>query len=645
MHRAVGDRPDNIWTGTLFDVSEQLDQAAQEKNRNGAGRWLNCRTAQGCGAGTALNSSTSDIKWLPPNVRLRGNSGHDELTAPCLLLTHSGHHPISISYRCSPICYAWLASSLGLRVGWSYAPAKFHKSCCWLSSHRTVSAASMPRNILIFSDGTGQAGGLTPDERISNIYKLYRATRVGPESSINPAEQLAYYDAGLGSRPPSGGVVQTLFRMAYNFLSQATGFGLTTNIMDCYEMLIQLWRPGDRIFLFGFSRGAYTVRCLAGVLANCGIPTRLENGAAMKYDEGTARRLAKIAIKRVHQHAASVPRSKAMPRENELMDQRLVLARTFCETYASRQQDGSEYPYFIGVFDTVAAIAGRGSLLVLTISTLFMAAIISHVSGALAGVAALIHFSSERWWPWFVVMLVAIFLIVFVWYVTNQVKFAPEANSKRPWRTLTIWFGRMAFEDKTLDNNVRYARHAISIDENRAAFARVGWGDPDSSRPEKDPDGFCTFEQFWFAGNHSDVGGSYAENESRLSDISLSWMVEAATTVRDGIRIDSSVLRLYPSGEGMQHDERKVGFPLLTAWLRLTWHERRRDVRDPNAPLHDSVYERFALPGVLQYDVVKPYRPEGLRQHAHLADYYKDILVPPVETGPRGNIKSFFLNS
>ena len=37
----------------------------------------------------------------------------------------------------------------------------------------------MPKNILIFSDGTGQAGGLTPDQNISNIYKLYRATRRG----------------------------------------------------------------------------------------------------------------------------------------------------------------------------------------------------------------------------------------------------------------------------------------------------------------------------------------------------------------------------------------------------------------------------------------------------------------------------------
>ena len=187
----------------------------------------------------------------------------------------------------------------------------------------------MSRNILIFSDGTGQAGGLTPDQRISNIYKLYRAARVGPDSSINPAEQLSYYDAGLGSRPPSGGLIKTVVRMAHNFLSEATGFGLTTNIVDCYEMLIRLWRPGDRIFLFGFSRGAYTVRCLAGVIANCGIPTSLENGAAMKYDERTARRLANIAVKKVYQHAASVPRSKATPREKELMDQRLVLGRNF----------------------------------------------------------------------------------------------------------------------------------------------------------------------------------------------------------------------------------------------------------------------------------------------------------------------------
>jgi uncharacterized protein (DUF2235 family) len=104
-----------------------------------------------------------------------------------------------------------------------------------------LTEVALPKNIIVFSDGTGQAGGVALDERRSNIYKLYRATRVGPDSCINPAEQLAYYDAGLGSRPPSGGVIKTFIRMAHNFLSQATGFGLTTNVIDCYEMILQLW--------------------------------------------------------------------------------------------------------------------------------------------------------------------------------------------------------------------------------------------------------------------------------------------------------------------------------------------------------------------------------------------------------------------
>jgi uncharacterized protein (DUF2235 family) len=127
----------------------------------------------------------------------------------------------------------------------------------------------VPKNVLIFSDGTGQAGGHSLEERRSNIYKLYRATRVGPDSPIDPAGQVAYYDAGLGSRRPGGDTFSAIYRWVHNFLSQATGFGITTNLIDCYEMIIRLWRPGDRIFLFGFSRGAYTVRCLAGVLALC----------------------------------------------------------------------------------------------------------------------------------------------------------------------------------------------------------------------------------------------------------------------------------------------------------------------------------------------------------------------------------------
>ena len=61
----------------------------------------------------------------------------------------------------------------------------------------------MGKNILIFSDGTGQAGGYMPDETRSNVYKLFRATRVSPDSGIDPKLQLAFYDGGLGSRAQS----------------------------------------------------------------------------------------------------------------------------------------------------------------------------------------------------------------------------------------------------------------------------------------------------------------------------------------------------------------------------------------------------------------------------------------------------------
>jgi uncharacterized protein (DUF2235 family) len=447
--------------------------------------------------------------------------------------------------------------------------------------------------------------------------------------------------------------------MAHNFLSQATGFGLTTNIIDCYESIIRLWRPGDRIYLFGFSRGAYTVRCLGGALAWCGVPTRLENGKPMKYDAGTARRLAKIAVKKVYQHTASVPLAKATARQKELMDQRSELARQFRETYAARQEDKSDYPFFIGVFDTVASIASKGSLIVLLAVVFALAAGIgtmlwfyyppaatllgSTISGFLARLSELIHFDAARWWHWCFAVMGGFALVTVIWYVTQQVKFAPRADPKRWRRTLNISFGRMTFEDKTLNDNVRYARHAISTDENRAAFSRVPWGLSGAGRPEKDEQGIYTFQQYWFAGNHSDIGGSYVENESRLSDFTMGWMIEAAETIKGGIKIDKSVLQLYPSPAGMQHVQRKEGFPVLTSWFGLTWPGKIRKIPGPKTTLHDSIVERFKLAAVVQYDIAAPYRPETLRTHEDLAAYYKDIPEPKAQNKVIAYIKSFFL--
>jgi uncharacterized protein (DUF2235 family) len=168
---------------------------------------------------------------------------------------------------------------------------------------QTPSAAG--RNIVIFSDGTGQRGGVFFDEARTNIYKLYRATRCAPDSNISPERQLTFYDAGLGTHSGGGDALSRTWRTIYNFVSQATGLGITRNIVDCYTAITQLWQPGDRIFLFGFSRGAYTVRCVASALCLCGIPTKDAKGGALKRDEASARKTATRAVKSVYQHVSS----------------------------------------------------------------------------------------------------------------------------------------------------------------------------------------------------------------------------------------------------------------------------------------------------------------------------------------------------
>jgi hypothetical protein len=60
----------------------------------------------------------------------------------------------------------------------------------------------MAKNILLFADGTGNEGGLLPDESRTNVYKLYRATRNGPDLRIDPRRQVAFYLHGIGTPTP-----------------------------------------------------------------------------------------------------------------------------------------------------------------------------------------------------------------------------------------------------------------------------------------------------------------------------------------------------------------------------------------------------------------------------------------------------------
>jgi len=164
----------------------------------------------------------------------------------------------------------------------------------------------------------------------------------------------------------------------------------------------------------------------------------------------------------------------------------------------------------------------------------------------------------------------------------------------------------------------------MSIDENRADFARVEWGSARNTGPAR-PDSYPDWlDQIWFAGVHSDIGGSYAENESRLSDIALEWMVHAAETLPDaktpngnGIKVNMRFLHVNPDPCGPQHDAREPGY--LWGWIKYTKGLRKID---PDAILHPSVYERFAAEKVLQFYEMLPYRPDNLSRHEKLKQYY-----------------------
>lgn len=459
----------------------------------------------------------------------------------------------------------------------------------------------MGRNIVILADGTGQRGGVLVDERRSNIYKLYRAARSAPDSCVDPSEQVAFYDPGLGTLPGGVDSPAAFARTVYNVASQATGLGITRNVVDCYAALVRLWRPGDRIFLFGFSRGAYTVRCLGGVLKLCGLPTTGKGGGPLRRDPGSIRRIARDAVG-VYNYTNSRPPAARAPRQQELLEHRTLLARRFRLAYDADEDDGGNArPWFIGVFDTVASLANPAAVVLLSLTALAALAVLGLASIWLPG----------SYLQWFAGLAGTLAIVAGTVNLVTRLKVATGLPGVRWWRTIHLTTARMKMYDTELDEKVRYARHALSIDEARASFARVPWGGSGQWKGG-DP---VWFEQMWFAGNHSDVGGSYPEDESRLSDVALDWMLGAAGKV--GLRYDRSVLRLYPDALGMQHDETRS---LVFRFAR----RKPRGLRD-DAPLHASVLVRFAAPdGVLQYDLVAPYRPENLRHHAEVSAYYCD---------------------
>lgn len=466
----------------------------------------------------------------------------------------------------------------------------------------------MPKNILIFADGTGQAGGVRPDQQLSNIYKLYRATRVGPDSPIDPNDQVAFYDPGLGTTTAGGQVRLSLWQKLKSVAGLAVGLGFSGNVIDCYEAILKRYEPGDRIFLFGFSRGGYTVRALANVLNLCGVPTTDGKGGPLPRTGRRLRAIAREAVVRVYEHGAGHKRDR-------FEVQREALAHHFRLKYGAGDHPsrGDVFPEFIGVFDAVAAL-GLPWLARVGLASLGLI-ILAAVSGALS-LAGATWLGWQGWLTFGALMLLGAVGVAWA-YLRVTLRWAPKGvDDDAPRMHLALWNSENY--DRLLDPRIPNVRHALAIDETRRQFGRVSWGGPKANRAQIEEK---RFKQRWFAGNHSDVGGSYPEEESRLSDISLKWMVEEALALPHPLLVDLSKLRLYPDATGLQHCEifaQQQG----PWWARLvSWPSAPREIND-EAELDPTVYARFDSTCILACDKKVAYRPEALRNHRDLEHYY-----------------------
>ena len=257
------------------------------------------------------------------------------------------------------------------------------------------------KNIVICCDGTSNDFG----HDNSNVVKLYSVLEK------NTARQAVYYDPGVGT-PSTYDAFNPITKRVKHILGQSFGYGLSDNIMEAYAFLMKTYEAGDQVYCFGFSRGAYTVRALAGLIDTCGL---------------------------LHANSDNlIPEAMRLYHDRGLND----IATEFKAAFARPCP-----VHFLGLWDTVSSIG----------------------------------------------------------WVYNPVALQATANNP----------------------SVGNVRHAISIDERRAFFRQNLWG----SRYQNTQD----VKQVWFAGVHSNVGGSYPLAESGLSNIALEWMLAEA---RDkGLRI------------------------------------------------------------------------------------------------------------
>ena len=371
----------------------------------------------------------------------------------------------------------------------------------------------MPKNIVVLSDGTGQDGGRGHD---SNIYKLFRMLEDRTEN------QIVFYEEGLGT------TTQKLTGMAF-------GAGIDKNILQCYRFIFDNYNAGDKIFLFGFSRGAATVRSLASFIHYFGIlpasrPELIEEAYRIyrnrkgSYHQAVTRARLSGGTSQTEPVVGQTEGTlraldSVVYHWNDALRDDLDQPGGKSDEFVRKHPNQWVQIEFLGVWDTVPAL---GLI-------------------ALPGLDALLD-------------------------------------------RVPAW--KHEYHNFKLRGSVKHACHALSIDDERKWFYPSVWKEYDRDLTEK-------VEQVWFGGAHTDVGGGFWE--AGFSDIALEWMVQNA--FEHGIRLyfDSRPewnFCVAPDATDDFHDPRSAWGVLYASGVRdKVWDEKAFETFGPPR-VHETVLER-----------------------------------------------------
>ena len=191
------------------------------------------------------------------------------------------------------------------------------------------------KKIFVFCDGTGNEFADTRGSKggNSNVVKLYTTLRV-------TNEQVAYYHPGVGTMGDPG-IRWAVARYWSQVKGLAFGAGFKANVLDAYRYLMEVYNDGDEIYIFGFSRGAYTARALAGLLHSCGLLCRGNEGHILY-----AWNLFHRAVKGKRQLLKQDPGQRGGV-DAHTIEHNYAFAETYSRKVTIR---------FIGVWDTVSSV-------------------------------------------------------------------------------------------------------------------------------------------------------------------------------------------------------------------------------------------------------------------------------------------------